>query len=550
MYGRKPIILAGMADQSRVITLEEHIQDKSKRNIQKLLRHQTRPTYDFKVGEYVFFWRDKLRYVGPAKITSISGTVVNLTHNGYTKTSSLNRLRRTIPPLDTPFIDLEDEEDEEIPNIFTTPPSLPWIPERTDQSAANKPLDLNKESEASSSNGYESTNETEIITESEKFAQAERIGKENHTTTGIQTRSRAQENTTNVTFADPLITSDSHSTSFYTTYLNETIGSKIISESEKTSSYAKEIQNWKNMHAFIPISWKDVPKNANIIGSHVVWRRKSDGTVKARICPWGHRDIEKAQLRTDAPCMSEEVFRLVLSLATEFEWTIAEMDITAAYLQAKGFEREIFVRPPQQETSSNQIWKLTKAAYGLADSGRLWYLTSDSAIVEKFGAIRSKLEPTLYYSKNNQGQLKFIMVAQVDNYIYAGDKSNLEKFEAFLHEEFDVGELERQSFNVFGCEINQAENYSITITQDLKTSEIPDNLYRDLNSEDRSGNDLATPKEITAYKSAIGKMLFIGRITQPLFLRIASHMAGKTKNLLLHHLKDLEASNSCFGRRC
>lgn len=184
-----------------------------------------------------------------------------------------------------------------------------------------------------------------------------------------------------MTFSNRLANDIGRSTSFYTTFLNETIGSREISEHEKKESYNKEIQNWKNMKAFEPIPWKNVPKNSNIIGSHVVWRRKVDGTVKARICPWGHRDVEKAQMRTDAPCMSEEVFRLVMSIATEFKWIIAEMDITAAYLQAKGFEREIYVRPPPQEEQSHQIWKLTKAAYGLADSGRLWYLTSDSAIV-------------------------------------------------------------------------------------------------------------------------------------------------------------------------
>jgi len=319
---------------------------------------------------------------------------------------------------------------------------FPWIPDRADEPERNYDPYSSPEKEEVTENETDSPTEIQVFTEADKIAEAERIGRESSDKSGIQTRSGAQSNTSNVTFADPLINTDSYSTSFYTTYLNETIGSKDISEPEKTASYAKELQNWKNMEAFVPISWKDLPKNANIIGSHVVWRRKPNGTVKARICPWGHRDIEKAQLRTDAPCMSEEVFRLIMSLAAEFKWTIGEMDITAAYLQAKGFERQIYVRPPPQEQGNNHIWKLTKAAYGLADSGRLWYLTSDSAIVEKYGAIRSKLEPTLYYSKDSAGQLAFVMVAQVDNYIYAGDPSHLEKFERFLRKEFDVGELD------------------------------------------------------------------------------------------------------------
>ena len=53
--------------------------------------------------------------------------------------------------------------------------------------------------------------------------------------------------------------------------------------------------------------------------------------------------------------MAEEVFRLVLFLAVEFQWTIAEMDITAAYLQAEGFVRYVFVRPPTQEQARGYV---------------------------------------------------------------------------------------------------------------------------------------------------------------------------------------------------
>ncbi len=43
------------------------------------------------------------------------------------------------------------------------------------------------------------------------------------------------------------------------------------------------------------------------------------------------------------------------------------------------------------------------------------------------------------------------------------------------------------------------------------------------------------------YKSTLGKMLFLGRMTQPIMLRVVSHMATKTAQLKVHHLKDLEA---------
>lgn len=52
---------------------------------------------------------------------------------------------------------------------------------------------------------------------------------------------------------------------------------------------------------------------------------------------------------------------------------------------------------------------------------------------------------------------------------------------------------------------------------------------------------LATSKEITSFKIVVGKLLFIGHLTHPICLRIASYMVSKTTKLFLHHLKDLEA---------
>ncbi len=36
---------------------------------------------------------------------------------------------------------------------------------------------------------------------------------------------------------------------------------------------------------------------------------------------------------------------MVVSISVEKKWDICEMDVTAAFLQAKGFERDVYVRP-------------------------------------------------------------------------------------------------------------------------------------------------------------------------------------------------------------
>ena len=83
-----------------------------------------------------------------------------------------------------------------------------------------------------------------------------------------------------------------------------------------------------------------------------------ENTPKARIVPWGHRDKDKNFLRGDAPSVKLEVFHLLLSLASKFKWIIAQMDLETAFLQALGFTREIFVRPPREAGTTNVVGKL------------------------------------------------------------------------------------------------------------------------------------------------------------------------------------------------
>jgi len=69
--------------------------------------------------------------------------------------------------------------------------------------------------------------------------------------------------------------------------------------------------------------------------------------------------------------VSFEVFRLILSIAAERRWEVGQIDIEAAYLQAKGFVRMVYVIPPREARLTNTLWRLNAAAYGLMDSDRL-----------------------------------------------------------------------------------------------------------------------------------------------------------------------------------
>lgn len=124
-----------------------------------------------------------------------------------------------------------------------------------------------------------------------------------------------------------------------------------------------------------------VPNDANIIGSRTIYLRDDNGTVKARIMQWGPRDVERNRLLNESPCLTLEILRLILFLSVEQKWILGPMDINTAYLQGKGFDREISVLVPKIWNDPSRLFKLETSAYGLVDNGGLCSRTSDEALV-------------------------------------------------------------------------------------------------------------------------------------------------------------------------
>ena len=568
LYGRKPRIMGEIELLSNSpVSIWEHVQDVSKRRINSMLRKNIRYTQKISPGDFVYFWRDGKRWVGPGQVIRVEGNIVTLTHDERTKTSSLNRVRKTEPPLEL----LDEIELREAASTVLNPPYA--ISEETPRNSDEKASAQQSGKEATISIRGRPKGSKSFAPELSSSGEWTRHPKVTRDAP-IVTRSRSKKsdmqdvNTkrgTNVTedgsirnhplslasiirclseCDDPemkYLPYPSDNTASYLTGTGTFLIEQKITQEEMAEAYAAERKKWKDANAMEIFKSSDVPIDSNIIGSHTRFTRKSNGEVKARICPWGNHDIEKLNLRSDCPSILMEILRLVLSISVEMGWEIGSMDAVAAYLQALGFAREIFVRPPSEELAENVLWRLKAAAYGLVDSGRLWYLTSNVALCQSFGLNKSKYEPTLYFSKNRNGHLELLVLVQVDNYIYTGKKDHMKKFEEFLSSHFKIGSLERNKFLTYGCEIEQSNNMSITLTQKSKLDDIMKVDIRPINSYQRSGNDVASPQELKHYRSLLGKVLFLGRMSQPIMLRISSEMGTKTNHLLVHHLKDLHA---------
>lgn len=147
--------------------------------------------------------------------------------------------------------------------------------------------------------------------------------------------------------------------------------------------------NWSS--AYKEINKHDVQVGWNIIGSHIVYKIKSEENgllrLKAGICPHGNHDSEKNDVRKDSATAQFVVTRLMLALVTMLPFRLGVVDIKGAYLQIGPIRREIYVRPPQELASLRRgyIWHLTKLPYGITEAGRQGAITIETWLVKDMG---------------------------------------------------------------------------------------------------------------------------------------------------------------------
>merc|ERR1712030_141285 len=93
---------------------------------------------------------------------------------------------------------------------------------------------------------------------------------------------------------------------------------------------------------------------------------------------------EKSAPQSDSPTMRRESLKLFFSIAANEGFKLRSVDIRAAFLQAKGLERDIFLLPPRDVQKEGLLWKLKKPLYWLNDASRKFWLKVKE-VFGKFG---------------------------------------------------------------------------------------------------------------------------------------------------------------------
>jgi hypothetical protein len=162
---------------------------------------------------------------------------------------------------------------------------------------------------------------------------------------------------------------------------------KLSPEDKKLFEKAmqKEWNSWIENKVTSICKKKGIPAERIIKSRWVlVWKKSSDPddkskTPKARLVLVGWQDPELGRIQTDSPTLRKETKHLILTICASCRWKIWGADIKTAFLSGDPQSRNIYFKPPSEikewmGLSDDDLFRLEKAAYGLAEAPRAWYL--------------------------------------------------------------------------------------------------------------------------------------------------------------------------------
>lgn len=300
--------------------------------------------------------------------------------------------------------------------------------------------------------------------------------------------------------------------------------------------------NWAE--AYLEVDENSIPRNSNIISSHVVYKVKTEEEghhrLKARICPHGNRDHLKDDVRKDSATAQFHVIRLLLAIATTLHFLLGVIDISGAYMQSGPIKREIYVRPPRKwRTTRGHIWKLLKLPYGITEAGRQWAQVMEDWLTKETGMEMAHGISQLFIKRKGNGKIGMMLAKITDDLLIAGDRSTMEEFVTETAKRFKVSKtIIDDPINFNGTRIEQDTEGSITINMDAFMESIePLDITR---ARRKEHEDIATQHEYTAYRSLAGSIIWAGNGALPQAAFVGSLMQQTAPRL---RVKDITEAN-------
>ena len=172
---------------------------------------------------------------------------------------------------------------------------------------------------------------------------------------------------------------------------------------------------------------------------------KADGSVdryKARLVAKGLTQTYGIDyLETFSPVAKLNTVRVLLSLATNLDWPLHQLDVKNAFLHGD-LEEEVYMNIPPGYTTyfkTKTICKLEQALYGLKQSPRVWFGKFSSAM-QKYDYHQSNSDHTLFL-KHRQGKVTTLIVYVDDMIIMRDEVEEISRLQEHLATEFEMKSL-------------------------------------------------------------------------------------------------------------
>ncbi|CAE7223028.1 RE1 [Symbiodinium sp. CCMP2592] len=252
---------------------------------------------------------------------------------------------------------------------------------------------------------------------------------------------------------------------------------KLDSEDQEKFRHAmsKEWQSWLENKVTSIVKAKGIDRS-RIIGSRWVltWKTSADPdnksvVPKARLVLVGYQDPDLGKIATDSPTLRKESKHIILSLCAAFGWILWSADIKTAFLSGDASCRNIHFRPPPEVRKimglgPDDLLRLEKAAYGLAEAPRAWFLRLTREL-KALGLKVSALDPCVFLLRSPDNHLIGICGVHVDD-LLGGGTAEMDKVLARLRKTLPFGEFRTKTIKYTGAEIRQHPDFSIELSQE------------------------------------------------------------------------------------
>ncbi|MDO8005633.1 reverse transcriptase domain-containing protein, partial [Candidatus Phytoplasma australasiaticum] len=278
-----------------------------------------------------------------------------------------------------------------------------------------------------------------------------------------------------------------------------------------------------------------LPENKKAIGCKWVFkvRHKADGSIeryKARLVAKGYTQTEGIDyLETFSPVVKMTTIRVLLALASKFNWHLHQLDVNTAFLHGDLYEEVYMEPPPGLTVAPNVVCKLEKSLYGLKQASTQWNAKL-TAVLLSCGYTQSKADHSLF--TKSSGQDFTAVLVYVDDLVLAGTSlTEINSLKHVLDDKFSIKDLGVLKY-FLGMEVARSSKginlcqrkYALDLLSSaglLASKSVSTPMDSTIKLHSASG---PIYHDITSYRRMIGKLVYLTH-TRPDLSYAVSHLS-------------------------